>query len=106
MGVNDDIDEKLQRTAQLRHETQRTGFAFISTDLDTSLTFANLARQAVDDPDKRARNRKNARRGYDAILHFLRRFDAQELAPAEKEEVDRKLAGLKSALTELGETFD
>ena len=48
---------------------------FLITELDVGNTFASGAKS--DSEEKASRNRKNARKAYDAVLHFL---DSAELA--------------------------
>ena len=95
------------RTARLQHEFEqlRRYFVlnmtnFLITDLDLGNTFVRGAKS--DSEEKTARNRKNARKAYDAVLHFL---DSAELAPEARIEIEDRLAALKSDLQSLGETF-
>ena len=75
------------------------GTEFIRAELLAGITRAHVA-QNTSDESKRERNRHEARKAYDAILRFLpRTFLSQE----EKEQIDSKLAELKSALRCLGE---
>lgn len=73
----------------------------VKTDLDTALTFTQIARQTVD-PDKAMRNRRTARGGYDGVLSYL---GSASLSRPEQEHFTKKLALLKTALRSLGEVF-
>jgi hypothetical protein len=62
--------------------------------------FAKYAKS--DSEDKKSRNRKNARKAYDSVLHLLAKAT---LTPSVRTEIDNRLAVLKSDLQSLGETF-
>jgi len=72
---------------------------FLKLDLETALTFTQLASQARD-RDKRERNRHAARKAYDTVLHLI---DRVTLSDAEASFFQGKLAQLKLNLIELGE---
>jgi hypothetical protein len=74
---------------------------FIRTDLDVALTFAQIARQ-TGESEKTIRNQRNARKAYDAVLHYM---GTASLTRFDQENLTRKLALLKSALLSLGESF-
>ena len=75
------------------------GTEFLRAELLVGITRAKIA-QNTPDQDKKDRNRREARKAYDAILRFLpQTFLSQE----EKEEIDFKLMELKVALRSLGE---
>lgn len=74
----------------------------IKVDLETAFTFAKIAQEAADNQAKRIRNRQHARRGYDAVRHFL---ETARLEQAERDAIDRKIDQLKGLLGELGESF-
>ena len=97
-----DSKENLERSRELQHQTKDAGLAFLMTDLDTALTFAQSALQAGNDSDKKMRNQTNARKGYDAILHLSRRI-APLCTEVEKQDLERKFGILKDALEQLGE---
>ena len=42
---------------------------FIKTDLDVAITFAQIAQESTDE-NNAGRNLRNARKAYDAVLHF------------------------------------
>lgn len=73
----------------------------IKTDLDTALTFVQIARQ-TSEREKSIRNRRNARQAYDVVLRYI---DSASLNGLEREHLTKKLASLKSALLSLGESF-
>lgn len=74
---------------------------FIKTDLDVALTLAEIAHQ-TQDRDKATRNQRNARKAHDAVLWYI---GHAVLTNFEQEYLTRKLASLKSALVNLGESF-
>jgi hypothetical protein len=92
------IDRFLAASNQLRH----TGIEFLKIDVETALTFSSVALQSNDDAAKRKRNRENARRGYDTILHLLKKV---ALDTEDAEFMSSRLRRLKSELERLGETF-
>jgi hypothetical protein len=83
-------------------ELNRTSTDFLKVDLETALTFSGIALQSNNDEGKRRRNRINARRGYDMILHLARKVS---LSQDDAEVMSHKLKRLKSELQSLGETF-
>jgi hypothetical protein len=83
------------------NEFNRLKAEFIKTDLDVALTLAEIARQTPDS-EKAARNQRNARKAYDAVLWYIGRAI---LTNFEQEYFIRKLASLKSSLVILGESF-
>ena len=82
--------------------TEKTGFAFLMTDLDLAMTMAQIAAQAAQDQQKRLRNRENARRAYDAVVQLSHKAILNE---SEREQLNEKLGRLKSELETLGEKF-
>ena len=81
-------------------DTRRSGIDFLRTEIRTGLTFSRIALDARE--DKRDRNRVNARKAYDAIVHFMH---GSALDADEAKEIKRGLAQLKSELVKLGEEF-
>jgi hypothetical protein len=92
------VDELLAAGAQLN----RTSTDFLKVDLQTALTFSGIALQSADDPVKRQRNRKNARRGYDMIVRLVEKVS---LTDDDVQYMTRNLHRLKTDLQQLGETF-
>ncbi len=74
--------------------------AFLKTDLKVGLTFARIARQKPDNPE-RQQNQKNARIAYDTVLRFLERM---RLSDANEAEIQSRAAELKGLLKKLGES--
>lgn len=64
----------VKKARDLEAELNDRKVDLIKTDLEAAYTFASTACQA-NDGNKRMRNRKNARKGYDAVLHFLTTAD-------------------------------
>jgi hypothetical protein len=75
---------------------------FLKTDLDTGLIFASIALDAGEDLRKRQRNQANARKAYDTIAAWRRRF---ALTDVDAQYIEEKLGRLKEALLRLGEEF-
>jgi len=80
----------------------KAGFTFLITDLGLAMTLTRIASDALAGSGKRTRNQANARRAYEAISGISQHAF---LSDDEREDVDRKLAQLKSALEMLGEVF-
>lgn len=82
-------------------DVNKTGVEFILIDLDTGLTFMDVA-DASKSPETKARNYKNARRAYDAIVHLL-----EKLTPnlEQCKIIEAKLDILKARLQAVGQQF-
>jgi hypothetical protein len=92
MGTKENVADKVGRAR----------FGFLISDLEIAFTMTSLALNAHADSDKRSRNQHNARRAYDAVVRLSEKLD---LTASEREQMDERLAQLKSALQELGESF-
>jgi hypothetical protein len=104
VGDSQDDDD---RTASLKEEFEglRREFepnmrSFLTTELELGNAFAKSARSGGE--GEKSRNRKNARKAYDSVLHFLEKTTLTQEAKAE---INDELAALKSDLQSLGETF-
>jgi len=74
---------------------------FLFAELTAGLTFARIAIGAKpQDADKIERNRKNARKAYDSLLHFQENIS---LTGEEKKRYESGKSELKAALRCLGE---
>ena len=82
-------------------QANAVGVDFIRNDLETALTFAQIAKRSHE-AEKTVRNRRNARRGYNTVVRFLTRTT---LTADQQQDIDEKLDRLRSALAELGESF-
>jgi hypothetical protein len=76
------------------------GLEFLRTELTTGLTFSKIALDETKDESKVERNRANARKAYNAVLHFM---PGTILSAAESQEIEARMAQLRSALQQLGE---
>jgi hypothetical protein len=76
-----------------------TNAEFLKIDVETALTFSGLALE-TDNPEKRNRNRKNARKAYDTILRL---WVNVIFTPTEEGWMHEKMGHLKSDLELLGE---
>jgi hypothetical protein len=86
---------------RLQSELNDRKVDLIKSDLQTASTFVTIAEDADNDSPKRSRNRKNARKGHDTVLHFL---ESAMVSDAERSEAN--LRKLKRRLIALGEKFD
>lgn len=96
------LRKELTQSQLLGKQLNERKVDLIKVDLQTASTFAKIAQDAMDNREKRLRNREHARRGYDAILHFAA---TASLGRSEREEIDQQIRHLKMALEELGESF-
>jgi hypothetical protein len=92
------IDEILTAASELN----RTSTDFLKIDLQTALTFSRIALENNTDNEKRRRNRRNARRGYDTIIRLIKRVS---LSDGDAKFMSYNLERLKSELRQLGEVF-
>lgn len=81
---------------------EKTGARFLISDLGVAMTLIRIATDAAKDSEKRKRNQANARHAYDDVSRISRDLS---LTDDERNDVDGRLAKLKSALEQLGEVF-
>lgn len=74
---------------------------FLKCELQTGITFADLALTAKHD-DRRERNRANARKAYDTALRFMGTLSP---APESTAELKHLIERLRAQLKRLGETI-
>lgn len=86
---------------QAHSEFLRTLRKFLKADIETAMTFIQVA-QASPKKEIRRRNQHNAKRAYDTVLRYLSRIEPEQRA--QWEEVIIGLKKLKSELKKLGET--
>ena len=91
------MDEVLNSASRLN----RASVDFLKADVSTALTFTGIALEA-DDPGKRDRNRRAARKAYDTITRLMLRVT---LTDGDASILARNLQRLKSELAKLGEAF-
>jgi len=87
---------------QLNEQLKNNGADFLSVDIDTALTFTQIAADSERDSETRRRNHENARKAYDTILHLKEKVDFR---PEQRTDLEKKLATLKHALERLGEAL-
>ncbi len=82
-------------------DANESGVAFILVDLDTALTFMDVAATS-EIQENVERNHRNARNAYDTALHLLTlvRPDASQ-----RKTIEDKLATLKARLEAVGYRF-
>jgi len=84
---------------QLRSDLNTNAVAFLKTDLDVALTFAEIALHAGDDLEKKIRNQANALYAYDSVLRLIERVTFTQ---ADAGEIEKRLKRLRTALEQLG----
>ena len=82
-------------------ELEHTGAEFLITDIDTAMVFLEVA-ETSKTAETVTRNRDNARRAYDIVLHLL---TTAKLNEVERETINTKLALLKERLEAAGQQF-
>jgi hypothetical protein len=87
---------------QLASDLNRSGAEFLCADLDTALTFTDIAASEDRDAETRHRNRENARKAYFTVLKLSGKI---VFKPNERTVFDEKLAAVKGALERLGEVL-
>lgn len=80
---------------------RNNAFEFLRTDLDTALTFLDLAK-STDKVATRQRNYANARRAYDAVVRLMQKVSLDD---TQRGELAERLALLKSRLQNVGQQF-
>jgi hypothetical protein len=93
---------ELKPDDNIQNRLERTGFSFFITDIELAMTLVRIATGSDNDPEKKTRNRQNARRAYDSVLRLS---TSAALNEEERAEVDEKLRQLKSSLEGIGERF-
>jgi hypothetical protein len=89
--------EAYQEQGRLRVQHEAARFQFITTELDLAVTFCRIALSS-DDSAKYERNYEYASQAYDVANRFLEGSNLTE-----SKEIQRKLAGLRALLEQLGE---
>ena len=79
-------------------DLNHSSFAFLRTEIATGMTFADAARTAVDNPDRRARNRHHALVAYETARRFRSRA---RLAPNDADEIQAKLEALRTVIEDI-----
>jgi phage shock protein A len=87
--------------ARTEKEFNRAGTEFLKTDVATAITFSEAALN-TDDPAKRIRNQKFARKAYDTILRLAQKITLQE---EDAKQLSQGLEELKANLMRLGEVL-
>jgi hypothetical protein len=90
-------EELLASSQQLN----RVGTEFLKADIATGRTFVEAALSS-DDPEKKRRNQKSARKAYDTVVRMLKKITPND---ADAQELNAGLQRLKADLVELGEVF-
>ncbi len=77
--------------------------AFLYTEIKICHSFAELASRSKHDRERSDRQRKGARRAYDAVEHLLPQI--RLLPETEVQQLKQELETLKEKLKKLGEKF-
>ena len=77
---------------------RETSLAFLKLELTTAMSFAELARQAGHDDEKRERNRWYAKQAHQNIVRLITQL---ELTAAEAGEISEGLKRLETVLEEI-----
>ena len=83
----------------LRSDLNTTSIGFLLTDLETALTFLDVA-QTSHDQETKQRNHKNAHVAYDTVIRLLPNVKP---TAAQQQAIDEKLSLLKARLEAVGE---
>lgn len=86
---------------QAEEQFNRVGADFLKADVATALTFSETALDS-DDPGKKQRNQRSARKAYDTIVRMAKKITLHE---KDASELKHALQQLKANLLRLGETF-
>jgi len=79
----------------------RASGQFLKIDLETALTFLQIARETNDDT-RRSRNIRSARKAYETVIKLSRKI---QLADVDIQAINQTLEELKTRLADLGEVF-
>jgi hypothetical protein len=95
------INNRHERFSKTFQELNQSGMDFLLTDVDLAMTFMDVA-AASHDQETVHRNHNNARKAYDTVLHLLGKMT---LTAGKREEINAKLAVLKTRLQVMGQQF-
>jgi len=91
----------MDATSRLANDFNRSGTDFLRVEVQTGLTFADIAMREEPGSGQWAKNRNNARKAYDTVLRLRGRLEITNQAAAH--EIEEGLKQLRSALVRLGE---
>jgi hypothetical protein len=91
----------LEEMIGVRKQVTRASTDFLKIDLETALTFCDIARK-TDNQERQQRNRRAARKAYDTVLRFMRKTP---VSAADSRKLESTIQRLKSELESLGEVF-
>ncbi|HEV2396341.1 MAG TPA: hypothetical protein VGS27_05340 [Candidatus Sulfotelmatobacter sp.] len=91
----------LDELISVRKQANRASADFLEIDLQTALTFCDIARK-TDNQQRKRRNLQSARKAYETVSRLLRKTS---LSAAEARGLQDKMRLLKSELEALGEVF-
>lgn len=78
-----------------------SGADFLRTDLETALTYVNIARTSTN-PQTVERNYRHAREAYDLVSRLLPQIKS---AAPQRQTIEQKLAQLRARLEAAGQQF-
>jgi hypothetical protein len=82
-----------------RERMSRASGQFLKIDLETALTFLQIARETNDDT-RRSRNIRSARKAYETVIKLTRKVQLEDV---DIEAINKMLEELKTKLADLGE---
>ena len=97
IGSQNKLAGDLTKTSQRLNQTSKD---FLRVDIETALTFTGAA-LSTDDPTKKSRNTKNAKKAYYTIQRLSQRVSYTD---AEQVYMSEMMARLKKDLEQLGES--
>ena len=96
------MQDAVTRTRQICDRVGKIGATFLVTDVELAMTLTRIASHAPEGSGKKCRNQANARHAYDEISRIS---SHAVLTANERQDVNHKLAELRSSLEQLGEAF-
>lgn len=92
----------VSKNSRLLDETNRIGVQYLLVEVQTGLTFLNVA-DTTELPENRARNLQNALKAYQSVQRMLSQVT---LLPEEKLALDSAMEELRSRLNKAGVSTD
>lgn len=92
----------VSKNSRLLDETNRIGVQYLLVEVQTGLTFLNVA-DTTELPENRARNLQNAFKAYQSVQRMLSQVT---LLPEEKLALDSGMEELRSRLNKAGVSTD
>ena len=94
------IEESMPQKSTIASDFNKKGAEFLKVEVETGLTFANIALSEEPGSQERIKNQSNARKAYQTVLRLRDRVEKPE---ATSRSIQNGLDQLRSALIKLGE---